>query len=76
MLNCNEIKGVLESYHNNELADRQKTEVEAHISSCDNCRAELESLKRLDKVLQGVEFDERSDEFWAGMCTFRYCNIL
>jgi len=65
MLNCNRIKELLESYHNGELTDTQKQKIETHLLSCDNCRAELESLKRLEKILQGVKFDERSDEFWA-----------
>lgn len=38
-------------YHDGELDEQQKARVEAHLESCPDCQAELESLRKLSGVL-------------------------
>jgi len=61
-MDCNEIKGLLESYFDNDLPDEKRQEVEKHILECASCKEELEDLSRLEKLLHSVEFPSVSEE--------------
>ena len=68
-MNCNEIKPELVAYLDGELPDAVRSQVEAHLQSCADCRAErealaatLESIKDLPATRPSTNFLE---QFWT-----------
>lgn len=48
------VNHLLEAYHDGELSPGQHRKVEAHLSECPACRAELEQMRRLSTLLHEV----------------------
>ena len=46
------VMGWLEAYHDGELEESRRQQVEAHLQSCESCRAELSRLRALAHLLQ------------------------
>jgi len=55
MIKCNEIVTELEAYRRNEISADLKNIMEVHLNTCSSCRQELESLQRLDKLLESYQ---------------------
>ena len=53
-MNCKEFKSNIASFIDGELDDKETAEFEVHFTSCQNCRMELESLKKCSTVLRGL----------------------
>ena len=49
----------LEAYHDGELEESRRQQVEAHLQSCESCRAELSRLRALAHLLQASPLPER-----------------
>ncbi len=49
---CRHIEGLIERYHDNELSERQREEIENHLSTCIDCKRELESLEGLSVLIR------------------------
>jgi hypothetical protein len=54
-MNCDEIKKLLSEYVDGVLDEKTKALVEAHLSTCRDCKEELASLKRLVNELGSLE---------------------
>jgi len=54
-MECKEIKELLSNYLENDLSIQQKEEIERHLSVCKDCKAQLDSLKRLVSELGGLK---------------------
>ena len=55
MFSCVRIRRQLGAYLDEELSRNRRTAVDRHLATCRSCRAALESLRRLGRVLQAVE---------------------
>lgn len=59
-LTCDEIKNLLSTYFDMELAEEDRITVENHVKNCSNCRQELENIKQLSfSVRKTYEVDSR-----------------
>lgn len=53
-MNCDDIRSLLEEYHDRELDPSRAEGVRAHVAACAGCAAELRGLERLDQTLRGA----------------------
>jgi hypothetical protein len=51
-------------YLDNELGAEQKKELEKHLAGCAQCSKELEELRRLKEITEGVTLAEPEDRLW------------
>ncbi len=51
MKRCNEFRLLLSPWFDQELSDEVYAEVDAHLSSCSTCSAEVEALRTIDLLL-------------------------
>jgi len=58
-MNCAELR--LDEYLDGELAEADRAAVDAHLSGCDACRAELERSRKLEAVLKSVQTGSAPD---------------
>ncbi|MCK4773849.1 MAG: zf-HC2 domain-containing protein [Candidatus Krumholzibacteria bacterium] len=49
-----------------ELTEEEKSQYEAHVGQCDDCRHELESLGRVVALTDELRLRVPDDEFWDG----------
>jgi anti-sigma factor RsiW len=52
------VMGWLGAYHDGELEESRRRQVEAHLQSCESCRAELNRLRALARLLQASPLPE------------------
>ncbi|TKJ42668.1 hypothetical protein CEE36_07140 [candidate division TA06 bacterium B3_TA06] len=50
-MNCKGIEELLQAYHDGELSEAQRKEVESHLAKCPKCQAKLAELGALDELL-------------------------
>jgi len=55
----------LTAYADGELNDRLRAKVEAHLSRCEACSSELDSIRASDRILKDHRAPEVSEERWA-----------
>jgi chaperonin cofactor prefoldin len=55
---CKECRQKISLYLDNELTEEEKTEFENHVSECEDCRNELEKIKRIVKELNSIPMEE------------------
>ncbi|SHJ01466.1 Putative zinc-finger [Dethiosulfatibacter aminovorans DSM 17477] len=55
---CKECRQKISLYLDNELTEEEKTEFENHISECEDCRNELEKIKRIVNELNSIPMEE------------------
>jgi len=53
----------LSAYLDGELSERESARLEAHLADCGRCRAELDALRKLDRLLDRVEPVEAPEGF-------------
>jgi hypothetical protein len=58
-MNCADVR--LDEYLDGELAEADRAGVDAHLSSCPECRSELERSKKLESVLRSVSTGSAPD---------------
>jgi len=63
MSNCNEIREQISLYIDGELDEIQRAEFEEHISSCTECRNELDEIMSIISMCNGIEEEELPDNF-------------
>jgi anti-sigma factor RsiW len=65
---CEEYRVLLMGYLDGELDAKQRAEVEQHIQSCANCRAEQGSYDNLNRMVQAMntytESERALDRYW------------
>ena len=52
---------ILGAYHDGELADADRTRVEAHLRDCPACAAELAAIRESSRLLRDSRFDELTE---------------
>lgn len=67
MLSCNEVKDLLSAYYDGELGVAASKQIEEHINECEECRAELEQLRRISAEMKSLEFPLADDSFKAAL---------
>jgi len=55
---------LISSYHDQELNEEQKRQIEEHIRHCDSCRRELEEMKKFEEVMNQMELKKPPMEVW------------
>jgi predicted anti-sigma-YlaC factor YlaD len=65
-MQCEEIRPLLMAYLDGEIEEKDKSEVEKHLSGCKNCRQEYQSFAKLKEVTNSMRFADLSDQLWAG----------
>ncbi len=55
---CKECRQKISLYLDNELTEEEKTEFENHVSECEDCRNELDKIKRIVKELNSIPMEE------------------
>ncbi|HKS15917.1 MAG TPA: zf-HC2 domain-containing protein [Planctomycetota bacterium] len=53
-MNCDEIRGLLEEYHDRELSPDRAEPVRSHVAGCAACAGELRGFEVLDRALRSV----------------------
>lgn len=61
-MDCKEIKLILIDYADNLLSEKTITKVDKHIEGCENCRKELEDIKKLFKTIKNEQFIQPSEQ--------------
>lgn len=49
-MNCSDVKDLLSSYYDGELADERQSRISLHLEQCADCRRELLGFERLSKI--------------------------
>jgi len=57
----------LGAYHDGELADADRARVEAHLRTCESCRAELGAIREASRLLREARFDDLTAQELAGL---------
>jgi predicted anti-sigma-YlaC factor YlaD len=55
---------MLSGYIDGELTDEEKTEVENHLKGCTECRAELDTFKKLKEVTGAMKYADIPEHVW------------
>lgn len=63
-MECQDVKDRLERFIDNELGDREKTEIAEHMTICTNCAREFEILKSIHAVGKMNYIPEPPPEYW------------
>ncbi|MHC4573304.1 MAG: anti-sigma factor family protein [Planctomycetota bacterium] len=63
-MSCQHYKEMIMGYLDNELGAEQKKELEKHLAGCAQCSKELEELRRLKEITEGVTLAEPEDRLW------------
>ncbi|MBN1221717.1 MAG: zf-HC2 domain-containing protein [Candidatus Aminicenantes bacterium] len=58
------VKELISSYHDRELSEEQKKQVEEHLRHCDSCRREWEEMKKFEEVMNQMELKKPPKETW------------
>lgn len=66
-----DIKKLLERYYDNELSEKEKIEVEGHLTTCTECKEELKSIEGLSVLIREYGTMEPEEEtfekVWHGV---------
>jgi anti-sigma factor RsiW len=63
-MSCQHYKEMIMGYLDNELGAEQKRELEKHLAGCAQCSKELEELRKLKEITEGVTLAEPEDRLW------------
>jgi predicted anti-sigma-YlaC factor YlaD len=66
------LKELISSYHNGELDEIEKQQVEEHLTRCDECRREFEEMGKLEEVMKRMELKKPHKEMWEVYWTSIY----
>jgi len=64
-MNCEQVKNLISLYIDNELDEKECSEFEDHISSCESCRNELNDILKIVKLLRSIPQVELPSNFKA-----------
>ena len=60
----NKIKELISPYHDGELNEEERKQVERHLEECSECRKEFEEMGKFEEVLSKMQFKEPPKEAW------------
>jgi len=58
------IKELLSAYFDGELPDKERQEVEQHLTTCQECQKELVDLEELEKLSKQFQYSYQDEEYW------------
>lgn len=58
------IKELISSYHDKELDEEKKKQVEEHLKECPECRREFEEMGKFEEVMNKMELKKPPREVW------------
>jgi len=58
------IKELISSYHDKELDEEKKKQVEEHLKECPECRREFEEMGKFEEVMSKMELKKPPREVW------------
>jgi anti-sigma factor RsiW len=61
-MECDRVKGLLAAYLDSELSAEERAEVDKHLSSCRDCRRELESMRRAQDAVRSLLKEKASGQ--------------
>jgi len=64
MMRCAKTKKILSDYLDDNLSNRRRRQLEAHLRDCSDCEAELAQLRSLSAMLQKAGKVEVPEEYW------------
>ena len=62
---CDEIAVLLSGYIDGELDNDERTQVEAHVAECSECRREVTELQQMAEVTDSMRFMEPPNDIWT-----------
>jgi anti-sigma factor RsiW len=65
MTRCYRFEKLLTAYADGELSERRVRAVERHVSGCDHCARELDSIRASDRILRGAGVPGGAPERWV-----------
>jgi anti-sigma factor RsiW len=65
MMRCYRFEKLLTAYADGELSDRLTRAVERHVSACERCARELDSVRASDRILRGAGVPGLAPEQWV-----------
>lgn len=65
IMNCTECSDKIWDYLDGTLSETEQTEIQAHLESCNVCKAELEEIANIRKELHGLPFVELPEGYHA-----------
>lgn len=68
---CSDIKKLLERYYDNERSEKEKMEIDVHLTTCTECKRELKSLQGLSVLIREygtmAAEEETFEKVWHGV---------
>ena len=58
------IKELISSYHDKELDEEKRKQVEEHLEECPECRREFEEMGKFEEVMSKMELKKPAREVW------------
>lgn len=58
------IKELISSYHDKELDEEKKKQIEEHLKKCSECRREFEEMGKFEEVMNKMELKKPPREVW------------
>lgn len=58
------IKELISSYHDKELDEERRKQVEEHLEQCSECRREFEEMGKFEEVMSKMELKKPAREVW------------
>ncbi len=66
------IKELISSYHDGELDNKQRQQVEEHLNQCVECQKEHEEMGKLEEVMKKMQLRKPHKEMWEVYWTSIY----
>ncbi len=66
------IKELISSYHDGELDNKQRQQVEEHLNQCVECQREHEEMGKLEEVMKKMQLRKPHKEMWEVYWTSIY----
>jgi anti-sigma factor (TIGR02949 family) len=68
-MNCNKVLSRLHAYLDGEVPAKLMREIEQHLSSCPSCRCQVERIRQVHDMLEGLSVPPLPREFTARIMT-------
>jgi predicted anti-sigma-YlaC factor YlaD len=66
-MNCTEAQELLSAYHDGELPEEVRVDVDAHVHECNACAGEVESFRKLSAMAGELTDPQTPESVWEGI---------
>lgn len=66
-MNCTEAQQLLSAYHDGELSEEVRADVDAHVRECADCAREVESFRKLSTMASELADPHVPESIWSGL---------